>query len=326
MIKNLLIWVLKDDRPGNYNQAINLANALAINYEIKEICYNKLAILPNFLKFGSFLTIDKSSKNNLINQKIKPNIIISAGRRSALIALDLKKIYPNLFLINIMNPVHNIEKFDLIIAPKHDCLKADNVLEIIGSISQIKKKSIEENSQKFSDVFNKIKSPKIALLIGGSSKNSQFKLEDAQNLRNITDKLCKNMKANLLVTTSRRTDKFIIDEIKKDNKNIKYFFEWKKDAPNPYFAILNTADYIIATGDSITMCCEICYLGKPAYIYSNKNICSKKHLKFLNDLFVGNFAIKLSCDLEELGKKKLNKLDEVNKLKAKIKERLKICL
>lgn len=322
-MKNLLIWVLKDDRPGNYNQAINLAEALEIPYEIQEISYNKLASLPNFLKFGSFSTLEKSSKNNLLTQKNKPDIIISAGRRSAAIALDLKKNYPHLFLINIMNPVYNISKFDLIIAPKHDGLKGDNVLEIIGSIAQIKEKSIAENYQKFAPAFEKIKSPKIALLLGGSSKNAQFKLEDAQNIREITDNLCKNMKANLIVTSSRRTDQFIIDEINRDNKNIKYFFEWKKDAPNPYLAILKDADFIIATGDSISMCCEICYLGKPVYIYFSENICSKKHLKFLQELFVGNFAFPLTKDLQKLPKKKLNKLNEVAKIAAVIRKQLK---
>ncbi len=320
IFSKILVWVLKDDRPGNYNQAINLAESLNIKYEIKEISYNKLAKLPSFLKFGKFSTIVKNSKENLINQINKPNIIISAGRRSALIVLDLKKIYPNLFLIQIMNPKHNLKKFDVIITPKHDEVKGSNIIEIIGSVSQIKKENMNKNYQKFSDIFDKINSPKIALLLGGSSKNKKFQLEDAKNIRNIADKLCQNMKASLIITSSRRTDQFIIDEMEKNNQNIKYFFKWQKDLENPYLAILKTADYIIATGDSISMCCEICNLEKPVYIYSNDNFCSKKHLKFHEDLFKNSFAMKLEGNLRKLDSTKLEKLDEINKISSKIKK------
>jgi mitochondrial fission protein ELM1 len=321
----MLIWVLKDDRPGNYSQAISLADSLEIDYEIKEISYNKLAKLPNFLKFGSLSTIDKNSQNSLLNQANKPNIIISAGRRSALIALDLKKIYPDLFLINIMNPGANlIKKFDLVIAPKHDKIKADNVIQIIGSIAKIKQELMDASYEKFKDVFEKIESPKIALLLGGSSKSAKFKLQDALKIRKITDKLCQNMKANLLVTSSRRTDQFIIDEMQRGNKNIKYFFKWEKEAKNPYLAILKSADYIIATGDSISMCCEICGLGKPVYIYANKDICSPKHLDFQDSLFTGGFAMKLTDDLDTLNIENGNKLDETNKIIPRIKKALNL--
>ncbi len=320
----MLVWVLKDNRPGNYSQSINLADCLKANYEIKEISYNKLASLPNSIKLGRLSTIDKDSKNNLINQKKKPNVIISAGRRSALIALDLRKMYPNLFLINIMNPGSSIiKKFDLVIAPKHDKIRAKNVIDIIGSVVYIKEKSLKEDYQKFAHIFDKIKSPKIALLVGGSSKNAQFKMDDALKIRKITDKLCQNMNAGLMVTTSRRTDQFIIDSLKKKNENIKYFFQWEENKENPYKAILQAADYIIVTGDSIAMCCEACYVGKPVYVYSNDNICSRKHLKFQKTLFDNGFASKLTYDLEEFDRKKVNKLDEISKILPEIKKILK---
>lgn len=322
-MKNLLVWILKDDRPGNYNQAINLADYLGFDYEIKEISYNKFAALPNFLKFGKFSTIDGKSKNNLLNQSKKPDILISAGRRLALIALDLKKIYPDLFLVHVMNPKINNNKFDVIISPKHDRMKAANVIEITGSIAKINEEKLEKNSKEFFDIFDKIESPKIGLLLGGSSKDKKFLPQDAKDLRKITDKICKNMGANLIVTSSRRTDQFIIDEIKKNNSNIKYFFEWRKDKANPYFAILQNSDYIIATGDSISMCCEICTLGKPVYIYSNENFCSKKHLELHENLFNGKFAVKLEDDLGKLSSKNLKKLDEMSKISEKIQKKIR---
>lgn len=329
-----LIWILKDDRPGNYNQSINLVNALIkednflkSEVKVKEISYNFLAKLPNFLKFGLFSTINKESKANLLRQKTKPNIVISAGRRSALVALDLKKIYPDTFFINIMNPGSGIiKKFNLVILPKHDKITSNNAIEIIGSVSFIDKKEIRENAKNFSQIFDKIKSPKIAILLGGSSRNAKFKEKDALEIRQIIDRLCKNMKANLLVTSSRRTDEFLIKEVVKNNKDIKYLFDYskeslKKNFKNPYQVILQEADFIITTGDSISMCSEVCQLGKPVYIYTNSRICSKKHLNFHKNLFKNKFATKLLSDVDYLIKNNKNKLSEITNVTSQISDK-----
>jgi mitochondrial fission protein ELM1 len=319
MTKKLLIWVLRDDRPGNYSQAINLANSLGnsylnTNYVIKDISYNNLAALPNFLKFGKLSTIDSKSRNNLLAKR-NPNIIISAGRRSAIVALDLKKIYPDIFLINIMNPGSSIiKKFDLVIVPKHDNVKADNVIEIVGSVSSLDSDLIEKSYKKFSHIFDKIQSPKIALLLGGSSKSAKFKVDDARNIRKITDNLCKSMNASLLVTTSRRTDGFINEQMQKDNKYIKYYFKWSLKKDNPYLAILKAADYVIVTGDSVSMCCEVCSLGKPVYIYSKSNFCSKKHLNLHEDLFDKSYAKRLNDDTATLCQDVTPQLNELDKV------------
>lgn len=44
------IWIIIDQKIGNANQAIAVANAIGFPYETKEIYYNFLSILPNRLK------------------------------------------------------------------------------------------------------------------------------------------------------------------------------------------------------------------------------------------------------------------------------------
>ena len=46
-------WIIIDDIAGNANQAIAVAKAMNINYEIKTLKYNFLSFLPNWLKFNS---------------------------------------------------------------------------------------------------------------------------------------------------------------------------------------------------------------------------------------------------------------------------------
>ena len=87
-----------------------------------------------------------------------------------------------------------------------------------------------------------------------------------------------------------------------------------KDWQNPYFAVLQSADFIVATGDSISMCSEICCLGKPVYIFNPPEICSSKHLKFHQDLFDQGFARKLNIDTQILENYSATKLEETKRI------------
>lgn len=326
-----LIWVLTDNRPGNYSQAIGLAEKLAskfpFNIEIKKITYNCFSKLPNFLKIDGFSGIDQISKNNLLNQNAKPDIIISAGRKTAPILACLKKHY-QAFAIQIMNPNFDFAKFDLVILPEHDSRKnwittpltithndENKIIRINGALTRINSQLLETEYQKFSHQLEKITSPKIALLVGGASKKGKFSIKTANNLAEVVSNLANEIGAHLLVLNSRRTGAEITEIIDKNLNCPKTFFKWQnQNYQNPYFAVLQTADFIIATGDSISMCSEICSLGKPVYIFNPEEICSKKHLKFHQNLFAKGFAKKLDGKLKKYPTKKLDETSRISEL------------
>ena len=317
--KNSLIWVLADDRPGNYSQAIGLAAALDREYEVKKIRYNFFTRLPNCLRKGNFVGITPETKSLLLNQSRAPQIIICAGRKAAAVGLFLKKYYKNVFVIQIMKPDLNPDKFDLVVLPEHDNFtKKDNIITSIGSLSRVDTALLKEEYKKFASKLCKIKSPKIALLVGGSSKKAKFSAEIAINMAQIVSEVVNNMKAHLLVTTSRRTEKEIIEHLKRNLKCPNLFFQWQEDKPNPYFAFLQDADYIIVSGDSMSMCSESCSLGKPVYIYNPEQICSKKHLKFHQSLFINKYARKLDKNTKRLNANSFKKLDETHAVAKKI--------
>ena len=53
------IWVLADERRGTANQALGVADALGLDYEIKDITHSSLARLPNFLLGASRLGLSR---------------------------------------------------------------------------------------------------------------------------------------------------------------------------------------------------------------------------------------------------------------------------
>ena len=317
----MLVWALTDNRAGNNSQTIGLAQKLSKNYHIKKISYNKLANLPNFLKFGKLVGINHDLKKQLIDVK-SPDIIISCGRKLAKIAVFLKKYHKNSFLVQIMNPNINFNKFDIIILPSHDQnYKNTNIIRSFGALTKIDNQKLELEYQKFSDLLKDISRPKITLLLGGSSRKKKFTPKIAVRLREICQNITNNMRGNLLILDSRRTDEFILKEFK-DNLNCDHrIFKYDKTKPNPYLAILKDSDYIIATGDSISICSEIASLDKPIYIFSEPEFCSKKHLKFHQNLFDNNYAKKLEEDLQILENYSKNILDETSRISKLIIEK-----
>ncbi|MDA7705067.1 mitochondrial fission ELM1 family protein [Rickettsiales bacterium] len=309
----MIIWALTDDRAGNNSQTIGLAQSLSQNYQIKQISYNKIANLPNFLTLSYLAGINSDLKKALISAK-SPDIIIATGRKLARIAIFLKKYHKNSFLIQIMNPNLNFNQFDAVILPHHDKNHPyKNIIRSFGSLTKINHNKLKLEKKKFDNILNNITKPKIALLIGGSSKKKKFTHNNAQNLREICNNIANNMGANLLILDSRRTDKFIIPEFE-NNLNCNYqIFRYNK-TPNPYLAILEDADYIIATGDSISMCSEISSLNKAIYIYAEESFCSKKHLKFHQNLFKNNYAKRLDNSITILENYPRNILDETNRI------------
>ena len=89
MVNNSIIWVLIDERPGNRSQALGVAEALNLPYTVKNISYNFLMQLPNTLLGRSMVGLDALSHKKLTPPW--PQLVIAAGRRSAPVALSIKK-------------------------------------------------------------------------------------------------------------------------------------------------------------------------------------------------------------------------------------------
>lgn len=322
------IWILGDDRPGTLSQAVGLADEIGFEKKIIDLTYSFFSHLPNCFLSHSFLRLSSQTKKNLRNFNYLPKLIISAGRRSAPIALALKRESKNQTkIIQIMNPNLDFKKFDFVILPKHDGIsekKFPNLLTTLGALTKINENIIADESEKFSSWFQNDKKIKIALLIGGSSKKTKFTKESAIKLAKISSAIAKNMDATLLVLTSRRTDEELTDAIKSNLKGSFRFFDWKEFAnQNPYLAILGHADFFIISGDSVSMISECCSTGKSVYIFDEENISSTKHRQFHQELIAKNYAKKLTKNITSLKKISEKKLQETKRVALIINKALR---
>ena len=115
-----------------------------------------------------------------------------------------------------------------------------------------------------------------------------FTLENASELV----KTIKNLNpASLLVTTSRRTPLKIIDYLKKELPEPKFFYQFGDKTENPYFGLLSMADMLVVTGDSMSMCSECAGVGVPVVIFAPHEMVGKKHARFHQALYQGGYAV-----------------------------------
>ncbi len=320
------IWILADNRPGTFSQSIGLAEELGMEYKIITLSYSIFSYLPNFFLSNSLLRIPTILRNKITSMGYLPKLIISAGRRSAPIALNLKSQSQNQSkVIQIMNPNLDFSKFDFVILPKHDEAdeaKFPNLITTIGALTRIDEKRLHEEEEKFPEL-KKITKTKIALLVGGNGKKTEFCKSDGANLAKIASQVTKNMDATLLILTSRRTSSDLKKSLAANLDCDFQLFDWDLiNTANPYLAIVGVADYFIVTGDSVSMISECASTGKPLYVFDQKNISSAKHRKFHQNLFTGNYAKKLENDLKILENFSPKKLQETKRVASIIKNKI----
>lgn len=283
------IWILADDRAGNRSQVLGVASYLQRPFTIKDLTYGPLVKVPNQIMPPSFSTLDSISRKELVEPW--PNLIIAAGRRTAGIARRIKKLSSgDTRLVQIMNPGGSTKDFDLLCVPTHDPpVFGSNIIQITGAPHTLTPERLASARKRWMPQLEDITPPRIALIVGGSTRRRKFTHAMAENLARSASAMANNMGGSLLLATSRRTaeiEKTIMNGLSAPRK----IFKWGDKAENPYIGYLACADMIIVTGDSISMCTEACASNVPVFVFAPPELVSPKHGRFHKLLFEGGFA------------------------------------
>ena len=296
MKKNISVWIIIDEKVGNANQAIAVAQAMGESFETKKLNYNFLAVLPNRFKFDSLIGINLASSSRI--EEPYPDLVISSGRKTAAVSRYIKKHSPKTFNVHIMSPDLPFDGFDLVCLPFHDKAmnqdKYSNILYTIGAPSYLDKNKITLEGKSLKEKIYNLKGPFISVIIGGKTKYGDYTAKDLEWLITKASDLAISVNGSLLITNSRRTNPSL--SIEQYIKAPYFFYDWHKEKAqdNPYIGFLSLSDYFIVTGDSISSCSEALSTGKSVYIYRRADLLYKKHLKFLdylNDLGYTKFLV-----------------------------------
>jgi len=298
---------------GMISQVEGLAKALNLDFTHHRVELNS---------FWKFLPPKLTPISQNVYKKINQNefdVIISCGRKSVIPAIHLKNTAnKKVFNIHIQDPKVDLNHFDFIVAPEHDSLNGQNVINTKGAIHYLTENEINENKD-YLNTFIKNDERKIwTLIMGGPTKYYDYTTKNMKNIFTILYKLFKKHDFQLVIIPSMRTPVNTIhyaNEFFGENHTI-----IKKVDKKAYLSALAISEKIIVTCDSSSMISEAALTGKPIYIASilpKKN--DKRFQKFRNLFRQLNITRNLG---EEVEKWNYQKLDETNRVANIIKQKI----
>jgi len=289
-----MIWVLADDRAGHANQALGVADALGLAYDVKSLQYSRLSKLPNSLLAATFRHLSRSARDDL--QPPWPQLVIAAGRRTAPVARAIKRAASGrCFLVQCMWPGAGASEFDLIAAPAHDSLPdLDNLIRTVGAPHRVTPAILADAASRWRSRLASVPRPRLAVLVGGSTGTHEFDTAAANDLAKRITTLTRAMGGSLMMTTSRRTSQAAREALH-GGLDPAHHFDWTGDSgDNPYLGYLALADRLVVTGDSTTMCTEACAAGNPVYIHAPAARTAPKHQALHRALYDRGLALPLN--------------------------------
>ena len=247
-------WIVcEEGLAGTLNQCRGVAEALGISPEQKDI-----TLKQPWASLSPYIGLEQNWSFMPALEGPWPDLVIAGGRKAITACRYIKKKNPDTFITFLQDPRINPSEFDLVAVPEHDPTRGDNVLVTTATPNRITPETLSEARTEF-PAFADLPSPRVAVLIGGSSKAYQMN-------KDITRKLAEQLRtldARLMITASRRTGAENI-KILREALSEHYFYDG--DGPNPYFGMLAHADMILVTADSASMLSEACTTGKPVYM------------------------------------------------------------
>lgn len=249
-------WIITEGIAGTENQCLGLAEALGVAPVVKRV---KLRF--PWKQLSPWLPgLGIAADSDPVCAPF-PDLVIASGRKAIGAALHVKEKNPQTFVTIIQDPKFNPQRFDLVIAPRHDDVTGQNVLRTIAGLHRVTPEKCRVAAEKFPQL-TALPAPRVAVLIGGNSRAHRMSSEVTGRIAEQLEKMSQS--AFLMITASRRTGEENRQILEKELQKPNIFF-WDGTGDNPYFAFLHLADYIIVTEDSVSMTSEALSTGKPVY-------------------------------------------------------------
>jgi mitochondrial fission protein ELM1 len=267
---NATLLLLNDGRPGHWRQVRALAHYLradsvAVDCNIRQPW--RMAA-PRKLPFG--LAAHSDLRQALAFPA--PNAIISCGRVSALAARWLQRYWERpVKTVQILDCGLKPESFTWVIAPRHDRLRGDNVLQTAGSLNRVDDEWLASAAGRF-PAAARLPAPRIGLLLGGPSRRFSFKQAWLEERLDRLAGMVRELGGSLITVATARTPAWAADAIGKRSADIpSHRIQWPAEEAE-YAAALAHSTQLVVTADSVNLASEACATGKPVFVIGEQHI------------------------------------------------------
>lgn len=193
-----------------------------------------------------------------------PDIVIGAGRRVAPLAAALRRLH-GVRAVQILDPKMPPESLDIVMAPAHDRLSGENVIQTLGAVNRITPERLAAAAAPWRDRLGRLPRPRVAVLLGGSSKSAFWSEDDVDRFVEQVAALSA-AGAGVMLTASRRSDPVVLYGLRQGCDPAASFLGDGTDE-NPYPAMLGLADAVVVTEDSVSMASEAATAGLPLHVF-----------------------------------------------------------
>ncbi len=257
-------WIISDGKAGNDVQTHGIANALGLDISVKRV--NPKGIHKLLSPWIGLPSREHFGKPGSTFAPPWPDVAMSIGRLTTPYIRELKRRAGSAtFTIILQNPKVPLHTADLFWVPEHDTLRADNVVTSLTAPHGFSEQRLETLRQNLPARFTDLKSPRVAIMLGGSTGDYRYTPAALDRLERAIRQLG-DSGASLLITPSRRTEAPLVERVRKACAGYPHML-WDMTGENPYPHFLASADAFLAPADSINMTGEPCATGKPVYVF-----------------------------------------------------------
>jgi mitochondrial fission protein ELM1 len=260
--------VLTDGAAGNRRQALALAEALTPS--IREMVVDLRApwswFAPRALP-GARMAPGRGEDNLLPPW---PKLAIGCGRQAAWATRHIRRWSGGACLaVQILDPRIDPAHWDLVVAPKHDRVRGENVLHTLGSLHPIDDAWLADGRDAFAP-FAALPAPRLGVLIGGPRRGAPFDARAGEAFLAAVRARHAADGGSVLVAVSRRTPAAMLPRVRAAFAGLPgVVWTGSDDGPNPYPGILGWADRLVVTPDSVNMLSEACATGRPVHTFAS---------------------------------------------------------
>lgn len=255
------VWAILGPHRGDNNQVLALAEALGLPFEEKTLSYNWLRRIPPTLLGSTFRSVDAHSRAQL--EDAPPNLTISTGLRSVPVVRELKRLSGGgMRLVHLGFPRISPRHFDLVVpTPEYPIPDAPNVLRIPFALTPQSARTVEQSDRSLLAAYPR---PRRLLLVGGPTLYWQLSVETLiEAIRHLQTKAGIDG-GSILAVGSPRTPIELLSAVREtlEGSSVPFLFE-PGDGPPAYPALVEAADEIFVTADSVAMVADAVTTGKP---------------------------------------------------------------
>lgn len=229
-----VIWHFTDGKPGHFNQALGLIEALRAHVNVDK---HTIDVRQNRVYFLQWLL-----KRFPLGQDLpQPDMLVGAGRRTHRAMLAAKRVHRCPAVV-MMKPQLPSKWFDHCIIPRHDGVsESANITLTDGVVNRIQPAT---NASPNAGLF----------LIGGPSKHHGW--DEARILAQVREVVAADSSIHWTLTTSRRTPVSTTDSLCNLNEASLTVVPFEKTDPDWVGSQLKIASKVWVSEDSVSMVYE----------------------------------------------------------------------